>query len=72
MAWMCTRTLTGFSSLRDWRRAGARRRRAESFPFDIWHGYHFDAVLLGQFLQKKALERGVRYQSCHVTHANAR
>jgi 2-polyprenyl-6-methoxyphenol hydroxylase-like FAD-dependent oxidoreductase len=51
----------------------ARERRApkapESFPFDIWHGYHFDAVLLGQFLQKKALERGVRYQSCHVTHA---
>src|SRR6266480_6106462 len=30
---------------------------------------HFDAVLLGQFLHKKALERGVRYQSCHVTHA---
>src|SRR5215469_16672645 len=41
----------------------------ESFPFDVWHGYHFDAVLLGQFLQKKARERGVRYQSCHVTHA---
>ena len=33
---------------------------AEHFPFDIWHGYHFDAVLLGQFLQKKALQRGVR------------
>ena len=28
---------------------------AEHFPFDIWHGYHFDAVLLGQFLHKKAL-----------------
>jgi 2-polyprenyl-6-methoxyphenol hydroxylase-like FAD-dependent oxidoreductase len=42
----------------------------ESFPFDIWHGYHFDAVLLGQFLHKKALERGVRYVSCHVTQAN--
>jgi glycine/D-amino acid oxidase-like deaminating enzyme len=42
----------------------------ESFPFDIWHGYHFDAVLLGQFLHHKALERGVRYVSCHVTHAN--
>src|ERR1700693_3083663 len=23
----------------------------EYFPFDIWHGYHFDAALLGQFLQ---------------------
>ena len=20
---------------------------AEQFPFDIWHGYHFDAVLFG-------------------------
>jgi hypothetical protein len=52
----------------------AAERRApkahDSFPFDVWHGYHFDAVLLGQFMHKKALERGVRYQSCHVTHAN--
>src|SRR5215469_10025345 len=52
----------------------ARERRApkapEGFPFDIWHGYHFDAVLLGQFLHKKALERGVRYLTRHVTHAN--
>jgi tryptophan 6-halogenase len=37
-----------------------------SFPFDIWYGYHFDAVLIGQFLHKKALERGVRYKSGHV------
>ena len=44
-------------------------KAAENFPFDIWHGYHFDAVLLGQFLHRKALERGVRYHSCHVTHA---
>jgi tryptophan 6-halogenase len=43
---------------------------AEHFPFDIWHGYHFDAVLLGQFLHKKALQRGVRYRTAHVTHAN--
>jgi 2-polyprenyl-6-methoxyphenol hydroxylase-like FAD-dependent oxidoreductase len=42
---------------------------AASFPFDIWHGYHFDAGLLGQFLHKKALERGVRHRSCHLTHA---
>jgi glycine/D-amino acid oxidase-like deaminating enzyme len=41
----------------------------ESFPFDLWHGYHFDSILLGQFLQRKALELGVRYKSCHVTHA---
>ena len=39
---------------------------AQSFPFDVWYGYHFDAVLLGQFLQKKAIERGVKYRSCHV------
>jgi len=37
-----------------------------NFPFDVWYGYHFDAVLLGQFLQKKAIERGVKYRSCHV------
>jgi 2-polyprenyl-6-methoxyphenol hydroxylase-like FAD-dependent oxidoreductase len=43
---------------------------AAHFPFDIWHGYHFDAVLLGQFLHKKAVERGVRYVPAHVTHAN--
>jgi 2-polyprenyl-6-methoxyphenol hydroxylase-like FAD-dependent oxidoreductase len=43
---------------------------AANFPFDIWHGYHFDAVLLGQFLQRKATQRGVGHLSCHVTHAN--
>jgi 2-polyprenyl-6-methoxyphenol hydroxylase-like FAD-dependent oxidoreductase len=43
---------------------------AEHFPFDIWHGYHFDSVLLGQYLHKKALQRGVRYLTAHVTHAN--
>ena len=43
---------------------------AENFPFDVWHGYHFDSVLLGQFLQKKALGRGVRHLSAHVTQAN--
>ncbi len=43
---------------------------AEHFPFDIWHGYHFDSVLLGQFLHRKALQRGVRYKTAHVTNAN--
>jgi hypothetical protein len=53
------------------RLAAAQRapKAPENFPFDIWHGYHFDATLLGQFLQRKARERGVRYVSCHVTHA---
>ncbi len=39
---------------------------SHSFPFDIWYGYHFDAVLLGQYLHKKAEQRGVKYKSCHV------
>ncbi len=43
---------------------------ADSFPFDVWYAYHFDAALLGKFLHCKAVERGVRYRSCHVTHAN--
>jgi 2-polyprenyl-6-methoxyphenol hydroxylase-like FAD-dependent oxidoreductase len=42
----------------------------ETFPFDVWHGYHFDAVLLGQFMQKKAVQRGVRHRVAHVTHAH--
>ena len=40
-----------------------------SFPFDVWYGYHFDSVLLGAFLQKKARERGVRHVSRHMTEA---
>lgn len=52
-------------------RLAAERRApkpAANFPFDIWYGYHFDAVLVGQFLQKKAIERGVRHRACHVAH----
>ena len=41
-----------------------------NFPFDVWYGYHFDASLVGQFLHKKAVERGVKYVSCHVTTVN--
>jgi glycine/D-amino acid oxidase-like deaminating enzyme len=41
----------------------------ENFPLTANYGYHFDAALLGKFLHKKALERGVRYRACHVTHA---
>lgn len=37
-----------------------------SFPFDIWYGYHFDSALLGQFLQRKAIERGIRHVPRHV------
>ena len=42
---------------------------ARSFPFDIWYGYHFDAVLVGEFLHRKAVERGVKYRACHLTGA---
>ena len=42
----------------------------DSFPFDVWYGYHFDSVLLGQYLHRKAVERGVTYQPCHVTGVN--
>jgi tryptophan 6-halogenase len=38
-----------------------------TFPFDVWYGYHFDAMLLGEYLHRKAVERGVRYCPCHVT-----
>lgn len=33
---------------------------AESFPFGVAYGYHFDSNLLGQFLAEKAVSRGVR------------
>src|SRR5262245_28851020 len=38
-----------------------------SFPFDVWYGYHFDSVLLGEYLHRKAVGRGVKYTRCHVT-----
>lgn len=33
---------------------------AESFPFQMFYGYHFDATLVGQFLAEKAVGRGVK------------
>lgn len=36
------------------------------FPFDTQYGYHFDAVLLGQFLKTKAVAMGVQHRVCHV------
>lgn len=38
----------------------------ENFPFDVHYGYHFDAVLLGRFLRKKANELGVQHIIGHV------
>lgn len=33
---------------------------AESFPFGVAYGYHFDSNFLGQFLAEKAMSRGVK------------
>ena len=33
----------------------------ENFPFDISYGYHFDAVLLGKYLNKVASHKGVKH-----------
>lgn len=43
----------------------------ENFPFDIGYGYHFDAVLLGQFLRDLAISKGVNHVSDTVTQINS-
>lgn len=48
-------------------RQGRGPRAAHSFPFDVWYGYHFDATLLGQFLGREAVKRGVEHLRRHVT-----
>ena len=52
----------------------ARRSRAANFPFDVWYGYHFDAVLLGQFLQQEGdrARRAVQELPRHAGHARRR
>ncbi len=39
----------------------------KNFPFDIGYGYHFDAVLLGKFLSKVAIAKGVNHLSATVS-----
>lgn len=51
-------------------REGKAPKPQRSFPFDVWYGYHFDAALLGAFLHRKAVERGVRHVSRHMHAAN--
>ncbi len=41
-------------------------RPAESFPFILEYGYHFDANLVGEFLRKAAVARGVRHIAAKV------
>ncbi|MDT8397522.1 MAG: tryptophan halogenase family protein [Pseudomonadales bacterium] len=43
---------------------------AENCPFKIDYAYHFDAHLLGKFLAKKAMEKGVQYREATVSHAS--
>jgi glycine/D-amino acid oxidase-like deaminating enzyme len=50
-------------------REGKAPKPQRSFPFDVWYGYHFDAALLGVFLHRKAVERGVRHVSRHMQEA---
>lgn len=40
---------------------------AESFPFGVAYGYHFDSHLLGQFLANHALKQGVKRIFANVT-----
>ena len=39
---------------------------SENFPFSVAYGYHFDAGLLGQYLGKVAVERGVQHVPAKV------
>jgi tryptophan 6-halogenase len=39
---------------------------AETFPFEIGYGYHFDAYLVGAYLREHALVRGVHHHSRRV------
>ncbi len=40
---------------------------AESFPFTVLYGYHFDSGLLGQYLGQVARQRGVQHVQARVT-----
>ncbi|HWT13470.1 MAG TPA: tryptophan halogenase family protein [Allosphingosinicella sp.] len=41
-------------------------RPAESFPFEIGYGYHFDAHLIGGYLRAHAAGRGVRRREARI------
>ncbi len=47
-------------------REGQAPRAQANFPFDVWYGYHFDATLLGQYLGRVAVQRGIRHLQRHV------
>ena len=41
-----------------------------NFPFNISYGYHFDAILLGKYLSKVAIQKGVQHLSATVTNVD--
>lgn len=43
---------------------------SENFPFEINYGYHFDSTLLGKFLGRKAVSRGVIHREATVNQVN--
>ncbi len=43
---------------------------AESFPFEIDYGYHFDAGLLGQYLAELAVSRGAEHRQARIVEVN--
>lgn len=47
-------------------------RAPENFPFIIGYGYHFDAGLLGQYLGKLAVERGVEHVQTRIVDVRQR
>lgn len=42
----------------------------ENFPFEVEYGYHFDALLVAEFLQDKAIARGVKHVQAKVLGVN--
>lgn len=43
---------------------------SDNFPFEINYGYHFDSALLGKFLARKAVARGVKHIEALVRQVN--
>lgn len=41
-----------------------------NFPFEVTYGYHFDSILLGQFLRKRATGLGVKHTVTTIVDVN--
>jgi 2-polyprenyl-6-methoxyphenol hydroxylase-like FAD-dependent oxidoreductase len=39
----------------------------EHFPFEVGYSYHFDAHLIGKYLAKKAIEKGVKHREALIS-----